>query len=416
LQRELYKNSAISALSAVNPVFSAESLVKSDQVVRAGPLGKLRRRWWAVAFLYAVSLSAGYALLRVTWQPSYAWRWAILAGLGLAYGLWLLGRGLKDNHRQGEAFVLPTLGAGNAVSLLRGLLLGLLAGFLFAPRPPAGLAWAPALLYSLAIAADYLDGYLARVTHHATLLGATLDMEFDALGMLIATALAVGYRQMPVWYLLPGLARYLFVFGMAWRRWRGKPVYPLVHKPGRRMMAGFQMSFTSVLLWPLISPPATTLAGIVFTLPFMAGFTEDWLEVSGRIGPASHRYRAAKRLATVVGTVWLPILLRLVLVAVVLGSAIAGPGSASSPWMGSIFGLAVVAAAVMVAMGAAGRVAALGLLIAACSAILAHGLDVLNGLMLACAIALMLLGSGAYSIWQPEDALLSRRAGEKKEG
>ena len=388
--------------------------MKSDYAVQAEPLGRLRRRWWVVAFLYAVSLSAGYALLRVTWQPAYAWRWAALAGLGLAYALWLFGRGLKDNHRQGEHLVLPTLGAGNAVTLLRGLLVGLLAGFLFFPRPPSELAWAPALLYTLAIVADYLDGYLARVTHHATLLGATLDMEFDALGMLVATTLAVGYGQMPVWYLLPGLARYLFVFGMAWRRWRGKPVYPQVHKTSRRIMAGFQMSFTSVLLWPLFSPPATTLAGVVLTLPFMAGFTEDWLEVSGHLGPTSHRYQEAVRLATVAGTVWLPVLLRFILVVVVLGSAIAGPGSAASPWIGNSFGLAVVVAAVMLALGVAGRLVALGLLVAACSAILAHGLDVLNGLMLVCAIAIMLLGSGAYSIWRPEDALLNRRAGEKK--
>jgi CDP-diacylglycerol--glycerol-3-phosphate 3-phosphatidyltransferase len=390
--------------------------MKAGYAVQAGPLEKLRRRWWVVAFLYAMSLAAGYALLSVTWHPAYVWRWAVLAGSGLVYGLWLLGRGLKDNHRQGEALVLPTLGAGNAVTLLRGLLLGLLAGFLFAPRPFSWLAWAPALLYSLAIVADYLDGYLARVTHHATLLGATLDMEFDALGMLVATILAVGYGQMPVWYLLPGLARYLFVFGMAWRRRQGKPVYPLVHRPSRRMMAGFQMSFTSVLLWPLFSPPATTLAGVVFTLPFMAGFIEDWLEVSGRIGPASHRYRAAKRLATVVGTMWLPLLLRLALVAVVLGSAIAGMGSASSPWTGSILGPVAAVAAVMLALGAVGRLAALGLLVATCSAILARGLDAGNGLALVCAIALMLLGSGAYSIWRPEDALLSRRAGDKKEG
>jgi CDP-diacylglycerol--glycerol-3-phosphate 3-phosphatidyltransferase len=387
--------------------------MKSDDAAHGGLLEGLRRRWAAVAFLYAVSLVAGYALLYIAWHPVYAWRWAALAGSGLVYALWLLGRGLKDNRRQGEALVLPTLGAGNAVTLLRGLLLGLLAGFLFAPRPPPELAWAPALLYTLAIVADCLDGYLARITHHATLLGATLDMEFDALGMLVATALAVGYGQMPVWYLLPGLARYLFVFGMAWRRRQGKPVYPLVHKPSRRVMAGFQMGFTSVLLWPLFSPPATVLAGVIFTLPFMAGFTEDWLEVSGRLGPASYRYRAAKRLAVVVGTVWLPLVLRLILAAVVLGSAIAGPGNPSAPWMGSIFGLAVVAAA-MLALGAAGRLAALGLLVAACGALLTHGLDVLNGLTLVCTIAVMLLGSGAYSIWRPEDALLNRRAGEKE--
>jgi CDP-diacylglycerol--glycerol-3-phosphate 3-phosphatidyltransferase len=328
--------------------------------------------------------------------------------LGLAYGLWLFGRGLKDNHRQGEMLLLPTLGAGNAVTLLRGLLLGLLAGFLFSPRPLSGLAWAPALLYTLAILADYLDGYLARVTHHATLLGETLDMEFDALGMLVATTLAVGYGQMPAWYLLPGLARYLFVFGMWLRSRQGKPVYPLAHKASRRMMAGFQMSFTSVLLWPLFSPPATVLAGVVFTLPFLAGFTEDWLEVSGRIGPASHRYQAARRLATVVGTVWLPLLLRLVLAAIVLGSTIAGQGS--------ILGLVMSIAAIMLALGVAGRLAALGLLVATCSVILTHGLEVGNGLMLVCTVAVTLLGSGAYSIWRPEDALLNRRAGEKKGG
>ena len=403
--------------------------MKSDYAAQAGPLGQLRRRWWAVAFLYGASLALGYAALRLAWHPAYAWRWAVLAGLGLGYALWLLGRGLKDNHRPGEALLLPALGAGNAVTLLRGLLLGLLAGFLFSPRPPSGLAWAPALLYTLAILADYLDGYLARITHHATLLGATLDMKFDSLGMLVATALAVGYRQMPVWYLLPGLARYLFIFGMWWRRRQGKPVYPQIHKASRRMMAGFQMSFNSVLLWPLLSPPATILAGVVFTLPFMAGFTEDWLEVSGRIGSTSQRYREAMRLVAVVGTVWLPVLLRLVLVVTVLESAIAGPGSAStwtalfappgSPsagWMGIVLGLVVAVAAAMLALGAAGRLAALGLLVAACSSILAHGLDAGNGLTLACTIAVMLLGSGAYSIWRPEDAvLLGRRAGEKKE-
>jgi CDP-diacylglycerol--glycerol-3-phosphate 3-phosphatidyltransferase len=402
--------------------------MKSDCAVQAGPLGKLRRCWWAVALLYAVSLSLGYAVLRVTWHPAYAWRWAVLAGLGLVYALWLLGRGLKDNHRPAEMLLLPTLGVGNAVTLLRGLLIGLLAGFLFSPRPPGELAWAPALLYTLAIIADYLDGYLARITHHATLLGATLDMEFDALGMLVAATLAVGYGQTPAWYLLPGLARYLFVFGMAWRRRQGQPVYPLVHKASRRILAGFQMSFTSVLLWPLFSPPATILAGVVFTLPFMAGFTEDWLLVSGRIGPASRLYWETKRVVAGVATGWLPVLLRLILVVIVVGSSIPGPGSApdwmalfappegpGAPWVRIILGLVAAIAVVMLALGAAGRLAALGLLVVACAAILARGLDAGNGLALACAIAIMLLGSGAFSIWRPEDALLSRRAGEKKE-
>ena len=96
--------------------------------------------------------------------------------------------------------------------------LGLLAGFVFLPQPSGGLAWLPALLYTLAIMADYLDGYFARLTHHATVLGEILDIEFDALGILMATSLAVHYGQLPWWYLPIGLSRYLFLFGIWWRR------------------------------------------------------------------------------------------------------------------------------------------------------------------------------------------------------
>jgi CDP-diacylglycerol--glycerol-3-phosphate 3-phosphatidyltransferase len=259
-------------------------------------------------------------------------------------------------------------------------------------------------------------------------LGEILDIEFDALGILIATSLAVHYSQLPWWYLLIGLSRYLFLFGIWWRRRRGKPVYDLPPSTHRRIVAGFQMGFTSVMLWPIVYPPATTLAGVVFAIPFAASFTRDWLVVSGRLDPTSLSYLEFKRTLAVVLTRWFPLVLRAVVVALMLWIVVSILRNASSPGVlvaGSdvpaprfvviAISLLAVAATVMLALGVAGRLAAMALLIAASANILATGLFPYNGFLLVSAIALMLLGSGALSCWRPEEAVLSRRAGENNE-
>jgi CDP-diacylglycerol--glycerol-3-phosphate 3-phosphatidyltransferase len=312
--------------------------------------------------------------------------------------------------------------------MLRGLSLGLLAGFLLSPWPSGGLAWLPAVLYTLAIAADYLDGYLARITNHATVLGETLDVEFDALGILIVTSLAVHYKQLPSWYLLLGLSRYLFIFGI-WRRKRcNRPVYDLPPSTHRRIIAGFQMGFSSVMLWPIVYPPATTLAGVVFAIPFAASFTRDWLVVSGRLDPISPVYFEARRKVAVAIAGWLPVLLRIGAVALAAWfvlfplwsvpdrvELLAWPGVPFPRLTAMTLSLVALVATPMLALGAAGRLAAFGLLIVASANILASGLYVYNGLLLLSSVALMLLGSGYFSCWRPEDAFLSRRAGENKE-
>jgi len=392
------------------------------------PLASLRRRWWLMVLLFISCLWFGYRLLGTRWQAAFAWRWAIVAACVLAYELGLLWRGLKDNHRRDEASLLPTLGVGNVLTMLRGLALGLLAGFIFLPWPSERLAWLPALLYTLAILADYLDGYFARITHHATVLGETLDIEFDALGILVATSLAVHYHQLPWWYLLIGLSRYLFLLGIWWRKRRGQPVYDLAPSVHRRIVAGTQMGFTSVMLWPIVHPPGTTLAGVVFAMPFTASFTRDWLVVSGRLDPTSPSYIESRRVVALVLTRWLPLALRMVVVTLMFWMVISALRNGSDPaalfaWPGipapsfsaTAIGLLAFAATVMLALGVAGRLAALGLLVAVAANILAAGLYLFNGFLLASAIALLLLGSGALSCWRPEEAILSRRAGESKE-
>jgi CDP-diacylglycerol--glycerol-3-phosphate 3-phosphatidyltransferase len=399
----------------------------SDFLIHEVSLISLRRRWWVMAVLCVPLLLLGYQLLRTEWHLSYAWRWTMAAAGILAYELWLLWRGLKDNRLRGGSTLLPTLGVGNILTMLRGLALGLLAGFLFSPWPPGRLAWMPAMLYTMAIIADYLDGYLARITHRATVLGENLDIEFDALGMLIAISLAVHYAQLPGWYLLLGLSRYLFLLGIWWRKQQGKPVYDLPPSAHRRMVAGFQMVFMSVMLWPVVYPPLTTLAGVVFAIPFVASFTRDWFVVSGRIDPASHAYLEARQRIAVVMTRWLPLLLRIGVVTAAVGFVLPALWSApervaSFAWPGgplpgvttTIISAVAIVASVMLALGGAGRLAALGLLIAASTNILSRGLYIYNGFMLTGAIALIFLGSGAFSCWRPEDVVLGRRAGEKR--
>ncbi len=380
----------------------------------------LHRRWWIVAPSFGLTLGIAYFLLRVIWSPVNAQRWLLVAGLTLAFELWLLYRNLKHNHRHHETMLLPALGAGNILTLTRGLLLTWLAGFLLSPWPPGGLAWLPALLYTLAAVADGFDGYLARRTNYATKLGEILDIEFDALGILIATALAVNYGQLPWWYLTLGLARYLFVFGSWWRTQRGKPVYDLPFSATRRLLAGFQMGFTSAMLWPIIYPPGTILAGIVFAIPFLTGFTRDWLIVSGRINPTSPRYLAIRHRLGVILTHWLPVGLRIIVVLTVINliSSTTTP-VAQFVWVAIphpnllalfILGLALITTP-LVLLGIAGRLAALALLIVASANTLTIGLAPNNGLMLSLTISLMLLGTGAFSLWKPEDKFLNHQAG-----
>ncbi|MFC7009169.1 CDP-alcohol phosphatidyltransferase family protein [Halalkalicoccus salilacus] len=151
------------------------------------------------------------------------------------------------------------------------------------PRPTESLVWLPAALYGLAALLDYVDGTIARLTDHVTTLGARLDVEIDALGILIAPLLAVIYGQLPVWYLLAGAARYIFVAGKWHRRRTGKAIHDLPAGPASRILAGVQMAFLAVVLSPLLTPPEATSLGVAVLVPFLANFLRDWWHLTGRL-------------------------------------------------------------------------------------------------------------------------------------
>jgi CDP-diacylglycerol--glycerol-3-phosphate 3-phosphatidyltransferase len=124
--------------------------------------------------------------------------------------------------------------------------------------------------------------------------------------VLAASLLAVKYGQVPVWYLLVGAARYLFVLGMALRSRLGRPNYPLPPSRSRRVFAGLQMGFLGAILLPVFTPPATWIAATLFGAPLLIGFVRDWLFVSGVT--RANALTGPSRLAWM-GR-WLPVLLR----------------------------------------------------------------------------------------------------------
>jgi len=234
----------------------------------------LRRQSLGVALA-----GGGCILLLGVSQP----RWLIGSFSVWVYCLWLLFHHLEDNRARGGDALIPSLGLPTAVTLLRGCLLAAVAGFFFVPIPQGPLVFVPAVGYSLASVLDNVDGRIARAFSRTTRLGARLDMELDAVGILVASAVAIHFGKIPAWYLSIGLARYVFVAGIWWRERHGRVVETLAPSSYRRWLAGVQMGFLSVSLWPPVPTSLTFAVAPLFGGITLAMFLRDWLQVSGRL-------------------------------------------------------------------------------------------------------------------------------------
>ncbi len=392
----------------------------------------LRRSWLRLAVTWLVVWAIGYRLLAGGWP--FANRWLLLSGLTLAFCLGLLWRFLPDNHRVGATAVLPTLGLGNRLTLLRGLGIGLLAGFLFSPWPDGGLAWLIAMLYTAVSIADYFDGYVARKTNHATVLGSRLDMEFDGLGVLVVSLLAIGYGQLPWWFLSIGLARYLFVWGLWWRERRDLPIHDIPPSAQRRILAGVQMGLLTVVLWPIVPAPMATIGGSIVALPTLIGFGRDYAIAAGWLDPADVTYNRIRHFLAVVFMRWLPPFWRLLLPVCMLFILQAAdvwwrptawqdlmltwglPGLPQTAVLTTSLSVIAVVCTLFVALGFVGRLTAVPLLFPIGFDISTRGLTAANGLALTAVMFVVLFGCGPWAIWTPEDKLFLYRGAAVESG
>ncbi|MEK6221325.1 MAG: CDP-alcohol phosphatidyltransferase family protein, partial [Chloroflexota bacterium] len=170
-------------------------------------LTKLRWQWALYGIMSFVGIVLTMLIVSRSEGQTVGRRWVSLPIVMMLIQLISLWRILPQNHRAGETQILATFGLGNNFSLIRGTLIAIVAGFIIIPRPSSWLVWLPVILYFIASVFDYLDGYFARITNHATQLGAVLDINSDSLGVLIVTLLAYHFGSAPWWYVPFGFAR-----------------------------------------------------------------------------------------------------------------------------------------------------------------------------------------------------------------
>ncbi len=352
----------------------------------------------------------------------FALRWGLQASLAQAYVVHLLRSGLPLNYEPGKCTgaLSPWLGPGTIVTFFRGVLISMLAGFLFAPWPVMGtgshwLKWVPGIIYLSAASGDFIDGYLARITHHTTRLGAELDKRTDALGLLIAPSMAIWLGQLPLFYIAVSFAYYFYEFGIWFRKRHEKRIFESEPRKGARLMAGFQMGFVGLALLPIFSPTAMSVAASIFMTPLIAGFLWDWLSVCGRIKagrrervePDQRKKRPERSFGFMMGL--FPLFLRLVIlwegVLMLNRNILPNPGI----WNGFI-----LAPLLLLVLGIMGRTAALMISFTAAQMISDHGLISALTVVYACALTLMLSGTGPLSLWKPEDRFLYAKAGERR--
>jgi CDP-diacylglycerol--glycerol-3-phosphate 3-phosphatidyltransferase len=232
-----------------------------------------------------LAFAGGVAITSVTiGLPSYcptATAWSFAAG---SLGTWLylvvvLTR-LRREHASParEEAYLPPLSAATWVTIARGLLISIVAGFALG-LPPVGRArWLPGTIYAVAALADRLDGALARRAGRVTALGAKLDVTTDAVGLLVAPLVGVRWGRLPPWYLALAFAYPLFRVALRLRRARGLPLFPerLRLDPRARFFAGVQMTVVAVALLPLLPRALMWTAATVAMLPTLALFAGEW--------------------------------------------------------------------------------------------------------------------------------------------
>jgi CDP-diacylglycerol---glycerol-3-phosphate 3-phosphatidyltransferase len=372
-----------------------------QQVIYSGLVGALVILITAILFHY---LSFGFN----------SFYWSILSGLTWLWVCWQLWKLLDLNRKEIDSPLYHQLGIANQLTLLRGGLIALTAGFLLQPAPQNELAWVPGLLYGIAAILDRIDGWVARINQRITQLGSELDTVYDALGLLIAPLLAISYGKLHWSFLLVSFAFYFFQTGMKWRHMHTLPVYPLLPSLLRRTLAGFQMGFVAVVLLPCFSAATTQLLGVLFMLPLLIGFWVDWLVVSGRIVTRDQIsqnqiipqfFNQLEQLNLCVIQPLLRIILCVFLIVYYqqLHHEIIVP-----VFFILISGIALL----MVLLGVIGRVGALVivLMVAFVQADMAPTLSVI--VIFSVCVSIMLFGTGKFSFWQWDDHWVNRRNGE----
>lgn len=159
----------------------------------------------------------------------------------------------------------PRFGPANQVTLIRAILVALVASLIGEPEIPRVAAAATAGAVVMA-ALDGVDGWLARRSRMASDFGARFDTETDALLVMVMSVLVWQHGKAGAWVLLGGLLRYAFVAAGWLLPWMRRPLRPT--RRGRVIAVCHTVGLI-VALAPIIPVPLSTIA-VAATLTALA--------------------------------------------------------------------------------------------------------------------------------------------------
>ncbi len=378
-------------------------------------LERLQRQWAILAALGNICIVAVGGVLALRVGPNMALRWSIPSAIVLSWFLWRLRTSLDRNHAPDDPELHPSLGAANLITMVRAALTASLAGFLFlTPIMTAGTVWdwLPGLVYLSVAAMDGADGRLARITGNVTCLGAYLDTQADALGLLLAGLLLVISAKAPLPYLWVGIGYYVLQVAIRLRRAAGRPAEPVPPRPEARWAAGCQMVFAALALLPVMKPEATQPAAWLMTLAQGISLGQDWRIICrsavtpDRTPPRERAVVARKVLAR-----GLPLALRFAVAISLVLTVIATPDGRWSD-VPTPVQAAVLACSGLCVLGVVARLAAM-LLSLLCGFWMVPAMPAgAATVTLTAALSLVLTGAGDMRLWQPEDRILMSTRGE----
>ncbi|WP_277811597.1 CDP-alcohol phosphatidyltransferase family protein [Chromohalobacter canadensis] len=206
-----------------------------------------RRASWVHGMPAVLELLLGLCLVGLLVE-TLQWHLAAPRGLGWSVGGVYLGMALIILWAWPAA--RRWLGWANRVTLLRAVLIALLAGSMAFPEFMERHVFEMTWVALLALCLDGIDGWVARHTHSASDFGARFDMELDAFFIMVLCCALIVLDKLGGWVLVVGAMRYTFVAaGHAWT-WLRRPLPPSLR---RKAVCVWQVISLLAALLPWVS-------------------------------------------------------------------------------------------------------------------------------------------------------------------
>jgi phosphatidylglycerophosphate synthase len=205
-----------------------------------------------------VLVVTGAALAARSWLelgPPYPWKAAAAFAAAMAVAASVVAE--HHPHRQ--------FGSANLVTMVRAMLVALLASLIGEPATPE-VAMAAATGAAVATSLDGVDGWLARRGRTASVFGARFDVETDAALVLALSLLVWQHGKAGAWVLAGGLMRYAFVAAGWWLDWMARPLRPTYRA---KTITIFHLTALIVALAPIVPSRISTVA-VATTLALLA--------------------------------------------------------------------------------------------------------------------------------------------------